>query len=87
MPTSTVEDYLKAILLAQQRADGLVPTGQIATDLSVTPGTATAMIKTLAASGLVEYEPYRAPNSPTRAASWPCTCCGATAWWSCSWSR
>jgi len=59
MPTSTVEDYLKRIYVAQQ-ADrkSRVPTGQIATGLGVTPGTATAMIKTLADSGLVNYEAY-----------------------------
>ena len=59
MPTSTVEDYLKRILLEEQRApDSLVSTGKIASLLEVAPGTATAMIKTLAASGLVRYEPY-----------------------------
>jgi len=59
MPTSTVEDYLKCIFLAQQSAgDRLISTGQIATALGVAPGTATAMVKTLAESGLVEYEPY-----------------------------
>jgi DtxR family Mn-dependent transcriptional regulator len=35
-----------------------VPTGQVAAALNVAPGTATAMVKTLADSGLVEYEPY-----------------------------
>jgi DtxR family Mn-dependent transcriptional regulator len=59
MPTSTVEDYLKCIFLAQQSSgDQLISTGQIATALGVAPGTATAMVKTLAESGLVEYEPY-----------------------------
>ena len=59
MPTSTVEDYLKQILLAQERVAGeLVPTGQIAAELKVAPGTATAMVKTLADSGLVEHQPY-----------------------------
>ncbi len=59
MATSTVEDYLKRIYLAQIAAPGtLVPTGLIATALDVAPGTATAMVKTLAESGLVEYEPY-----------------------------
>lgn len=59
MPTSTVEDYLKCIFLVQQSAgDRLVSTGQIAAALGVAPGTATAMVKTLAESGLVEYEPY-----------------------------
>ncbi len=59
MPTSTVEDYLKCILLAEQEAPDLpVGTGQIAVALSVAPGTVTAMLKTLANSGLVSYEPY-----------------------------
>lgn len=59
MPTSTVEDYLKCIYLAQQgSAESLVSTGQIATDLAVAPGTATAMVKTLSEAGLVDYEPY-----------------------------
>jgi DtxR family Mn-dependent transcriptional regulator len=59
MPTSTVEDYLKCILSAQQRRpDTLVTMGQIGSALGVAPGTVTAMVKTLAESGLVAYEPY-----------------------------
>ncbi len=59
MATSTVEDYLKRIYLAQLATPGaLVPTGQIASALDVAPGTATAMVKTLAESDLVVYEPY-----------------------------
>lgn len=59
MPTSTVEDYLKCIHREQQRETGeLVSTGRIATQMSVAPGTVTAMMKTLTDSGLVEYEPY-----------------------------
>jgi DtxR family Mn-dependent transcriptional regulator len=58
MPTSTVEDYLKCILAAQQRQPGLVTMGQIGSALGVAPGTVTAMVKTLAESGLVAYEPY-----------------------------
>lgn len=58
MATSTVEDYLKCIYLEQQGSAGLVSSGRIAAALSVTPGTATAMVKTLAESGLVRYEPY-----------------------------
>lgn len=59
MPTSTVEDYLKAILLAEDAGGGeLVSTGEIAARLEVAPGTVTSMIKTLAESGLVAYEPY-----------------------------
>lgn len=59
MATRTVEDYVKRIYLEQQADPGArVPTGRIAQALPVTPGTATAMIKTLADSGLVDHEPY-----------------------------
>jgi DtxR family Mn-dependent transcriptional regulator len=59
MPTSTVEDYLKRILLEEQAHPGQrVSTGTIATALGVAPATVTAMIKTLDGSGLVSYEPY-----------------------------
>ncbi|MCA1561385.1 MAG: FeoA domain-containing protein [Acidobacteria bacterium] len=60
-PSQTVENYLKAILLAQTglpARDGLVPMGQLASALGVVPGTATTMVKALAESGLVRYEPY-----------------------------
>src|SRR5437867_3207174 len=57
--TNTVENYLKCIYQFAERAGGTrVPTGQIAASLKVTPGTATAMVKALADSGLVSYEPY-----------------------------
>ena len=36
----------------------LVPAGRIASTMNVAPGTVTAMMKTLSASGLVDYEPY-----------------------------
>lgn len=59
MPTSTVEDYLKCILLEQQLdPEALVSMGQISSALKVAPGTVTAMVKALADSGLVAYEPY-----------------------------
>src|SRR5580765_135743 len=62
LPSSTVENYLKTIYLGSHGAPGaeprLLPMGQLATALSVTPGTATTMVKTLAESGLVNYEPY-----------------------------
>jgi len=59
MPTSTVEDYLKCILLEQELdPEALVSMGQVAAALKVAPGTVTAMVKTLADSGLVAYEPY-----------------------------
>ena len=61
LPSSTVENYLKAIyqgtgaLAPPQR---LLPMGQLASALGVVPGTATTMVKALAESGLVDYEPY-----------------------------
>ena len=59
MATSTVEDYLKCILLeGQKRPGALVTMGQIAAALQVAPGTVTSMVKALAKSGLVAYEPY-----------------------------
>lgn len=59
MSTSTIEDYLKAIYLMETAETGRpVNTGQIAEALSVAPGTVTSMLKTLANSGLVRYQPY-----------------------------
>ena len=62
LPSSTVENYLKAIYHGQSALQSdqgrLVPMGSVATALGVTPGTATTMVKTLAESGLAEYEPY-----------------------------
>src|SRR5215208_3952960 len=60
LPSYTVENYLKAIFQAQIGRGGseLVPMGQLAAALGVVPGTATTMVKTLADSGLVKYEPY-----------------------------
>jgi len=61
LPSSTVENYLKAIHLGQSALgpdQRLVPMGQVASALGVTPGTATTMVKALAESGLAEYEPY-----------------------------
>jgi DtxR family transcriptional regulator, Mn-dependent transcriptional regulator len=63
LPSSTVENYLKAILLGtpgpkEGGAPALLPMGQLAAALGVAPGTATTMVKTLSESGLVRYEPY-----------------------------
>jgi DtxR family Mn-dependent transcriptional regulator len=61
LPSQTVENYLKAILQAQsalRAPQALVPMGQLAAALGVVPGTATTMVKALAESGLVRYEPY-----------------------------
>jgi len=60
-PSSTVENYLKTIYMAQSaesEGNELVPMGQLAHGLGVVPGTATTMVKALAESGLVTYEPY-----------------------------
>lgn len=60
MPTSTVEDYLKTILVLEERlGEGeLVNMGQIAAALAVAPGTVTAMVKALERSDDLVYEPY-----------------------------
>ncbi|MFO7302995.1 MAG: metal-dependent transcriptional regulator [Acidobacteriota bacterium] len=61
LPSQTVENYLKTIYLAQSASsspEALVPMGQLAAALGVVPGTATTMMKALAESGLVHYEPY-----------------------------
>jgi DtxR family Mn-dependent transcriptional regulator len=61
LPSSTVENYLKAIYQGQSALSAgghLVPMGQVAGALGVTPGTATTMVKALAEAGLADYEPY-----------------------------
>lgn len=61
VPSHTVENYLKTIFQAQtglETAESLVPMGQLSGALGVVPGTATTMMKALAESGLVRYEPY-----------------------------
>jgi DtxR family Mn-dependent transcriptional regulator len=58
MATSTVENYVKRLYLEQQQSPGqLVSMGRLAAVMGVVPGTATTMVKTLADSGLVSYEP------------------------------
>jgi DtxR family Mn-dependent transcriptional regulator len=61
LPSSTVENYLKAIYVGETHlaaGDKLVPMGQLAAALGIAPGTATTMVKALSESGLVLYEPY-----------------------------
>ena len=54
----TVENYLKQLYLTQQGApEKLVAMGKLAGAMGVVPGTATTMVKALADSGLVTYEP------------------------------
>jgi DtxR family transcriptional regulator, Mn-dependent transcriptional regulator len=60
-PSSTVENYLKEVYLGVSRLPAgstLLPMGQLAAAVGVAPGTATTMVKALAESGLVDYEPY-----------------------------
>jgi DtxR family transcriptional regulator, Mn-dependent transcriptional regulator len=61
MPSSTVENYLKAIWSLQGQCEeaDLVPIGQVAERISVTPGTATTMMNQLLKKGLVNYIPRR----------------------------
>ncbi len=61
LPSSTVENYLKAIYVGETHLSAgqkLVPMGQLAVALGIAPGTATTMVKALAESDLVFYEPY-----------------------------
>ena len=61
LPSSTVENYLKAIYLGEGQLgpdQRLVPMGQLATSLAIAPGTATTMVTKLSEAGLVDYEPY-----------------------------
>jgi DtxR family Mn-dependent transcriptional regulator len=59
MATSTVENYLKQLYLEQNTpgAEPMVSMGRLAAAMGVVPGTATSMVKALADSGLVVYEP------------------------------
>ena len=58
MSTSTVENYLKQLYLEQQSVEGeVILMGRMAAAMNVAPGTATAMMKGLAESGLVDYRP------------------------------
>ncbi len=61
MPTSTVENYLKAILGLSEDSGQTrrVAPGEIAERLGVTPGTVTTMMKHLSDKGWVSYESRR----------------------------
>ncbi|MFW5695685.1 MAG: metal-dependent transcriptional regulator [Alkalispirochaeta sp.] len=60
MPTSTVEQYIKTIYQQEERAPHeTVPMKRLSEAMSVTPGTATAMVKHLASRGLVQYTPRK----------------------------
>lgn len=57
MATSTVENYLKAILYLEEEVESSLSVGAIAEALAVTPGTVSTMMRHLADEGLVEYVP------------------------------
>ncbi len=58
MATSTVENYLKAVL-RQEEATGSTTVGEVAKELAVTPGTVTTMMKHLDEEKLVDYQPRK----------------------------
>ncbi len=59
MPSLTVENYVKTIYqICADQHGAASATGQIAEAMGVTPGTVTAMLKTLSEGGLVTYTPY-----------------------------
>lgn len=57
MATSTVENYLKHVLLLSEDGDELVSMGALASAMGVVPGTATTMVKGMADESLVEHQP------------------------------
>jgi DtxR family Mn-dependent transcriptional regulator len=60
--SEAIEDYAKAIYTLSQQRQGPVLNGEVAQRLSVTPATATSMLKKLGEMGLVDYYPYKGVN-------------------------
>lgn len=59
MPSLTIENYVKTIYqICSGKEQRPATTGELAAALSVSPGTVTSMLKTLAESGLATYTPY-----------------------------
>ncbi len=56
---NTQAQYLKAIYLVQEEADGPASTGSIADHLGVSPASVNEMIGKLEERGLVEHEKYK----------------------------
>jgi DtxR family Mn-dependent transcriptional regulator len=56
--SDSIQDYLKSVYKLQA-ADGHVTIGALAKDQSVSPASASAMVKKLAALDLLEHEPYQ----------------------------
>lgn len=55
---NTADAYLRTIFLLDRLEAGRVSTGDLAERLGVAPSTATEMVETLAADGLVDHERY-----------------------------
>jgi DtxR family transcriptional regulator, Mn-dependent transcriptional regulator len=56
--SETIQDYLRQIFVLGH-GSGRVTTSALARSQGVAPASATAMVKKLAALGLVEHAPYR----------------------------
>jgi DtxR family transcriptional regulator, Mn-dependent transcriptional regulator len=56
--SEAIQDYLKGIYKLQE-GDGRVTITAVARAQSVSPASASSMVKKLAALGLIEHEPYR----------------------------
>ena len=56
--SESIQDYLKSVYKLQA-AHGRVTIGALAKDQSVSPASASAMVKKLAALELLQHEPYR----------------------------
>ena len=56
--SESIQDYLKGIYKLQEGTDRVTITA-VARDQGVSPASASAMVKKLAALGLLEHEPYR----------------------------
>jgi len=56
--SESIQDYLKSVYKLQA-ASGRVTIGALAKDLGVSPASASAMVKKLAALELLDHEPYR----------------------------
>lgn len=60
MPSSTVEQYIKTIyLLSERNRRNLVQMKELAAAMTVTPGTATSMVKHLSERQLIHYLPRK----------------------------
>jgi DtxR family transcriptional regulator, Mn-dependent transcriptional regulator len=56
--SESIQDYLKSVYKLE-KAHGRATIGALAKDQAVSPASASAMVKKLAALGLLEHEPYR----------------------------